>query len=180
FTDRNESNFSLVRLVSKLGRSTVIPLDLCQFLSRDLAGAGGSFFEHFADAAVAGFRAAIVEDTEQLVAALRRRHALPALISARITRERGFQDGRQVAFGFHGGQQALGNLLRAAHARVPAFWLRDRIGEPLADGIAEIVEPAAERSEEHTSELQSRGHLVCRLLLEKKKEHRARRFAYNP
>src|SRR5207253_6964107 len=31
-----------------------------------------------------------------------------------------------------------------------------------------------ERSEEHTSELQSRGHLVCRLLLEKKKEKRIR------
>src|SRR5690625_6763663 len=30
------------------------------------------------------------------------------------------------------------------------------------------------RSEEHTSELQSRGHLVCRLLLEKKNTHRAR------
>src|SRR5207253_9093889 len=28
----------------------------------------------------------------------------------------------------------------------------------------------AARSEEHTSELQSRGHLVCRLLLEKKKK----------
>src|SRR5437870_11251443 len=28
--------------------------------------------------------------------------------------------------------------------------------------------PATARSEEHTSELQSRGHLVCRLLLEKK------------
>src|SRR5437660_8516783 len=28
------------------------------------------------------------------------------------------------------------------------------------------------RSEEHTSELQSRGHLVCRLLLEKKKKTR--------
>src|SRR5687768_18268448 len=28
------------------------------------------------------------------------------------------------------------------------------------------------RSEEHTSELQSRLHLVCRLLLEKKKKHR--------
>src|SRR3989442_10553930 len=28
---------------------------------------------------------------------------------------------------------------------------------------------ASERSEEHTSELQSRPHLVCRLLLEKKK-----------
>src|SRR5258707_15851811 len=31
------------------------------------------------------------------------------------------------------------------------------------------------RSEEHTSELQSRQYLVCRLLLEKKKEHQARR-----
>src|SRR5437660_12030115 len=29
-----------------------------------------------------------------------------------------------------------------------------------------------ERSEEHTSELQSRGHLVCRLLLEKKKKQK--------
>src|SRR5690625_5495701 len=30
---------------------------------------------------------------------------------------------------------------------------------------------AATRSEEHTSELQSRGHLVCRLLLEKKNKY---------
>src|SRR2546422_2089833 len=30
--------------------------------------------------------------------------------------------------------------------------------------------PAPQRSEEHTSELQSRLHLVCRLLLEKKKK----------
>src|SRR5690625_6382056 len=30
---------------------------------------------------------------------------------------------------------------------------------------------ATSRSEEHTSELQSRGHLVCRLLLEKKKKN---------
>src|SRR5439155_7733364 len=33
-----------------------------------------------------------------------------------------------------------------------------------------------ERSEEHTSELQSRGHLVCRLLLEKKKKQQ---YQYN-
>src|SRR5207253_3846253 len=32
---------------------------------------------------------------------------------------------------------------------------------------------ARRRSEEHTSELQSRGHLVCRLLLEKKKPNSA-------
>src|SRR2546422_5522150 len=31
--------------------------------------------------------------------------------------------------------------------------------------------PLEDRSEEHTSELQSRLHLVCRLLLEKKKKH---------
>src|SRR5437870_11165780 len=31
------------------------------------------------------------------------------------------------------------------------------------------------RSEEHTSELQSRGHLVCRLLLEKKKTNTSAR-----
>src|SRR5258707_2170109 len=33
---------------------------------------------------------------------------------------------------------------------------------------AEAEQAAAERSEEHTSELQSRQYLVCRLLLEKK------------
>src|SRR3989442_5441247 len=35
-----------------------------------------------------------------------------------------------------------------------------------------IVVPLLARSEEHTSELQSRPHLVCRLLLEKKKTRR--------
>src|SRR3712207_8200078 len=34
---------------------------------------------------------------------------------------------------------------------------------------AEVLARAAARSEEHTSELQSRQYLVCRLLLEKKK-----------
>src|SRR2546422_8387170 len=34
------------------------------------------------------------------------------------------------------------------------------------------------RSEEHTSELQSRLHLVCRLLLEKKKNQQSRRHSY--
>src|SRR2546429_5880655 len=34
------------------------------------------------------------------------------------------------------------------------------------------------RSEEHTSELQSRLHLVCRLLLEKKKYHRSHVYTF--
>src|SRR5687768_18162027 len=37
------------------------------------------------------------------------------------------------------------------------------------------VPRARSRSEEHTSELQSRLHLVCRLLLEKKKKDKIRR-----
>src|SRR5258708_29573145 len=47
-------------------------------------------------------------------------------------------------------------------------------GVRLADpGIGNVVESEAEaRSEEHTSELQSPDHLVCRLLLEKKKINR--------
>src|SRR3712207_7289553 len=50
-----------------------------------------------------------------------------------------------------------------------------RIGDAeLDDGLAEQLEEALRllgraRSEEHTSELQSRQYLVCRLLLEKKK-----------
>src|SRR5690625_5684324 len=37
---------------------------------------------------------------------------------------------------------------------------------------------AVSRSEEHTSELQSRGHLVCRLLLEKKDYEKDTRGSY--
>src|SRR3712207_7589793 len=36
------------------------------------------------------------------------------------------------------------------------------------DGLARAADEAERRSEEHTSELQSRQYLVCRLLLEKK------------
>src|SRR5439155_10796151 len=39
-----------------------------------------------------------------------------------------------------------------------------------ADFFSGRVRRKKNRSEEHTSELQSRGHLVCRLLLEKKKQ----------
>src|SRR5258708_22274501 len=38
------------------------------------------------------------------------------------------------------------------------------------DGFERTPHEAVERSEEHTSELQSPDHLVCRLLLEKKKK----------
>src|SRR2546426_2436243 len=47
--------------------------------------------------------------------------------------------------------------------------VRDRAGQKLA---FRILVPTTSRSEEHTSELQSPCNLVCRLLLEKKKNMR--------
>src|SRR2546422_2888672 len=44
-----------------------------------------------------------------------------------------------------------------------------RSSEPPRRSMKSLVHPPRVRSEEHTSELQSRLHLVCRLLLEKKK-----------
>src|SRR3712207_8980265 len=43
----------------------------------------------------------------------------------------------------------------------------------------EMAERAATRSEEHTSELQSRQYLVCRLLLEKKKNKTNKTYYVN-
>ena len=50
-----------------------------------------------------------------------------------------------------------------------AAYVHSRGGGEEADVPQEPVAPE-ERSEEHTSELQSPDHLVCRLLLEKKKK----------
>src|SRR5215813_7589925 len=52
------------------------------------------------------------------------------------------------------------------YADHPDFEQTNVIGEQLEEGTGGVTE----RSEEHTSELQSRPHLVCRLLLEKKKK----------
>src|SRR2546429_1693743 len=62
------------------------------------------------------------------------------------------------------------------HARSRAYrWGEDGIGGFCDDQQLLCLSVAlwnGKRSEEHTSELQSRLHLVCRLLLEKKKQNR--------
>src|SRR5690625_5889622 len=90
----------------------------------------------------------------------------------------------------------IDSLLVVTFTNAAAQEMRNRIGEALEKALAEYPEsnhlkkqlsllqraPISTlhsfcmelvrqyaRSEEHTSELQSRGHLVCRLLLEKKK-----------
>src|SRR3712207_8324515 len=57
---------------------------------------------------------------------------------------------------------------RAGRARPERGDNRVRAGRPAADGGGPRPRGACRRSEEHTSELQSRQYLVCRLLLEKK------------
>src|SRR5690625_4773294 len=50
-----------------------------------------------------------------------------------------------------------------------AEYMETIIEPAITEQAQALVERHRQRSEEHTSELQSRGHLVCRLLLEKKK-----------
>src|SRR5207253_6320398 len=60
-------------------------------------------------------------------------------------------------------------LDREHHARTDRHGVVSCIVHIQSHVVAEAVNEIVPRSEEHTSELQSRGHLVCRLLLEKKK-----------
>src|SRR5687768_17916995 len=68
--------------------------------------------------------------------------------------------------------QALGDFdprdVRPDRLERPAVFDR-RLGLEVEQ--VQMARPAVGRSEEHTSELQSRLHLVCRLLLEKKNTH---------
>src|SRR3712207_6926374 len=64
--------------------------------------------------------------------------------------------------------RAPGGRAAAAHARLLQDPVRGRGGAVTT--ATETRRRFAPRSEEHTSELQSRQYLVCRLLLEKKKK----------
>src|SRR5690625_6557044 len=69
-----------------------------------------------------------------------------------------------------GGSSQPGYLQVRSRAMIARVWcaVKMRCSRP----TLRTVESG--RSEEHTSELQSRGHLVCRLLLEKKKTRQRR------
>src|SRR5207244_7591142 len=60
------------------------------------------------------------------------------------------------------------------HSPGPTLWARRYCGP--CDEPTEWDQENEGRSEEHTSELQSPDHLVCRLLLEKKKNKMNRRI----
>src|SRR3712207_6962789 len=87
-----------------------------------------------------------------------------------LFRSRGLVDGAA-----HDAPRLGAGTDRGERVSQPAHWaLPDprRVGSaPGARPGARSTTPGASRSEEHTSELQSRQYLVCRLLLEKKKNH---------
>src|SRR3989449_10960069 len=71
---------------------------------------------------------------------------------------------------------AIARDLVAAHGGTLRFTYTHALqgfSAQLSDAAAAVLaqHPLVARSEEHTSELQSRLHLVCRLLLEKKKQN---------
>src|SRR5690554_7773326 len=71
------------------------------------------------------------------------------------------------------------------HTEVEQEFKGQGVGKQMLDRLVEMARekeikilplcPFASRSEEHTSELQSRPHLVCRLLLEKKKKKKKKK-----
>src|SRR5690625_6767434 len=73
-------------------------------------------------------------------------------------------------------QPITGPMARTRRRPTPAAALPADTGGTLRGGTGGT---ASLRSEEHTSELQSRGHLVCRLLLEKKKNGAHRQTEHN-
>src|SRR5207253_7410186 len=82
---------------------------------------------------------------------------------------RGFGAGYAVAFAFQQNLQAFSNLGFVVDDEDGAL-RHGRLSWPRGTPRGTKCPSRASRSEEHTSELQSRGHLVCRLLLEKKKK----------
>src|SRR2546430_12361978 len=70
----------------------------------------------------------------------------------------------------------LGFLLWSSHGSNFRYFLKRYIGAlgpqiVCPDVLCDLEQPRRKRSEEHTSEPQSQSNLVCRLLLEKKKNH---------
>src|SRR5690606_24318348 len=64
---------------------------------------------------------------------------------------------------------AIGQIMTYGLNRVRSARRREDVEQAMEESLMEVMPRLEKRSEEHTSELQSRENLVCRLLLEKKK-----------
>src|SRR2546429_552300 len=90
------------------------------------------------------------------------RHCIMDRRTLRMTSSREYPERPMVGIGGVIIDQGRTLLIRRGSEPLRGEW-------SIPGGTLELGETLEERSEEHTSELQSRLHLVCRLLLEKKK-----------
>jgi hypothetical protein len=68
-------------------------------------------FQTFGNAIGPSRGSAVMKDAEKMCAPMRRRHALPLFGGPGVLSKSHLHHGRQLALGFHGFHQALGNLL---------------------------------------------------------------------
>src|SRR5690606_41479097 len=99
---------------------------------------------------------------------------LPPPISTLFPYTTLFRSGRGMFNSFHAGhfllRWPLDHLFHSRHFTLGSLRRLPYFGSDHFPIFVELaLEPEYGRSEEHTSELQSRENLVCRLLLEKKK-----------
>src|SRR5256884_1798310 len=101
---------------------------------------------------------------------------LPELKRFTFVVSRRFEEGRErfrLHMGYFSTLAEAEEWLSVVREIYPGAWAGEAPGRKLRErataAAAAQARHAAGRSEEHTSELQSRLHLVCRLLLEKKK-----------
>src|SRR2546422_1178243 len=83
----------------------------------------------------------------------------------------GERNGIPKAWGVGSGPRRSKAELRPAPEGITPHSTRSWVG----GAVLKIYTKTGDRSEEHTSELQSRLHLVCRLLLEKKKKKKSKK-----
>src|SRR5690625_6095252 len=91
-------------------------------------------------------------------------HAPPSILISTLS----LHDALPILVGLNGVLRVRDELRKHVDIRVVAFPQDGVIKDPGAEDLIRQGVQAGARSEEHTSELQSRGQLVCRLLLEKR------------
>src|SRR3989449_11701168 len=91
---------------------------------------------------------------------------VPVWLNTRMSGVEGFEvPGECGSWNFSSSLQILGRPCPDSSTKTSNFFALPRKAAAVG-----AFSPVTKRSEEHTSELQSRLHLVCRLLLEKKKK----------
>src|SRR5690625_7109663 len=95
--------------------------------------------------------------------------SIPQNVRVRISESESFDEWRETPTQFIQDPHRVGRFRINDLKPDTTYYYQIYAGGVLDPSRSDQIRTLPVRSEEHTSELQSRGHLVCRLLLEKKK-----------